>query len=59
MIKRRDDTMGFQSDKRGARAMAIQLFAGMVYRVQDLTHDVREIDLCLRDPAGSSSKPGG
>ncbi len=38
--------------------MAIQLFTGTVCRVQDLTHDVREIDLYLRDPAEIEFKAG-
>ncbi len=38
--------------------MAIQLFTAVVCRVQDLTHDVREIDLSLRDPSAIEFKAG-
>jgi NAD(P)H-flavin reductase len=38
--------------------MAIQIFTAVVCRIQDLTHDVREIDLCLREPSAIEFKAG-
>jgi len=38
--------------------MPLQLFRATVCRVRDLTHDVRELDLCLVEPAKITFKPG-
>jgi Na+-transporting NADH:ubiquinone oxidoreductase subunit F/CDP-4-dehydro-6-deoxyglucose reductase len=38
--------------------MPIELFEAAVCRVQDLTHDVRELDLCLRVPSQIIFKAG-
>jgi NAD(P)H-flavin reductase len=38
--------------------MSIHVYTAKVCRVRDLTHDVREIDLCLIEPSEISFKPG-
>jgi len=38
--------------------MPLQLFRATVCRIQDLTHDVRELDLCLVEPATITFKAG-
>ncbi|TLY21680.1 MAG: hypothetical protein E6K64_11590 [Nitrospirae bacterium] len=38
--------------------MPLQLFRAQVERIRDLTHDVREIELCLKEPPAIAFKAG-